>query len=75
MDDKDKVLPLVDTHSYFGEAQRDADWERTKPLVHALRGIRLGAGPFSRDPLTHAENCLEAMKKEAQDALAQLGVE
>ena len=35
---------------------------RTKNLEAALREIAKGAGPFSRDPLTHAFNCIESMK-------------
>ena len=39
-------------------------------LREALTEIARGTGPFSRDRLTHAENCIEAMKQLALDALA-----
>ncbi len=39
-------------------------------LVRALEEIAEGAGPFSRDPLTHAENCIDDMKERARAALA-----
>ena len=38
-------------------------------LVAALEEIAKGEGPFSRDPLTHAENIIEAMKEIARAAL------
>ena len=45
--------------------QRDA-------LAEALREISKGAGPFDRDPLKHAENCIDDMKALAKDALVRL---
>ena len=38
--------------------------------AEALKEIAEGAGAFSRDPLTHAANCIEAMKTTARAALA-----
>ncbi len=35
----------------------------------ALEEVSIGAGPFSRDPLTHASNTIEAMKDIAKQAL------
>lgn len=40
-------------------------------LVAALREIAKGEGAFSRDPLTHAANCLDSMKEIARAALAR----
>jgi len=45
---------------------------RTKNLEAALREIAKGAGPFSRDPLTHAFNCIESMKAIAVEALGNV---
>lgn len=36
----------------------------------ALNEIKLGEGPYNRDPLTHADNCIQAMKTLAEAALA-----
>lgn len=41
-------------------------------LAEALTKIAEGAGPYSRDPLTHAENCIEAMKETARALLAEV---
>lgn len=38
-------------------------------MLEALREISRGAGPFSRDPLTHADNCIDAMKALAIEAI------
>lgn len=38
-------------------------------LVEALRQITTREGAFSRDRLTHAENCIEFMAKTAEEAL------
>ncbi len=43
---------------------------KPKAVVEALEQIAEGAGPFSRDPLEHASNCIEAMKATALAALA-----
>ena len=44
-----------------------------KPTIEylraALEAIEEGRGGFSRDPLEHAANCIEAMRKIAHDAL------
>src|SRR5687767_3708649 len=40
-------------------------------LVAALERIELGEGRFSRDPLTHASNCVEDMIAIAREALAR----
>ncbi len=43
---------------------------KLKAVVEALEQIVEGAGPFSRDPLEHASNCINAMKAAALAALA-----
>ena len=39
----------------------------------ALEEISKGEGAFSRDPLTHASNTIESMKRIAQEALKKAG--
>jgi len=43
---------------------------RVRELEEALREIAKGEGPFSRDHLKHAANCIESMKNIAITALA-----
>lgn len=50
------------------------DREKVAMLVEALLEIAKGQGPFSRDPLTHCGNTVEAMKKLAQNAIAKAQV-
>lgn len=38
----------------------------------ALEEISRGAGAFSRDPLEHANNCIESMRETARKALEAL---
>ena len=38
---------------------------------HYLREIKKGAGPYSRDPLEHAGNTIEAMKADAERGLGE----
>ena len=46
------------------------NWEiKAEKLADALRIISNGAGPFSSDPLTHASNTIEEMKRLAREAL------
>ncbi len=40
-------------------------------LLEALRRIEAGEGAFSRDPLTHATNCIEEMTGIARAAIAK----
>jgi hypothetical protein len=40
-----------------------------------LEEIKEGKGAYSLDPLTHAANCIESMKRLAQDALDLLVVD
>jgi len=40
-------------------------------LLAALEDIAEGVGRFSKDPLTHAENCIEDMKAIARAAIAK----
>ena len=42
---------------------------RVAALEAALAEIAQGMGAFSRDPLTHAENCIDSMKAIATAAL------
>jgi hypothetical protein len=42
-----------------------------KQMREALEEIKLGRGPFDRDPHTHANNTIEAMKGEAMNALTK----
>lgn len=44
---------------------------RITELEAALREIAKGAGAYSRDPLTHAHNCIEDMKGIATKALGE----
>lgn len=44
--------------------------ETAEKMAEALKEITKGAGPFSLDPLTHAENTIEAMKETAREALS-----
>jgi hypothetical protein len=48
----------------------------TRTVLHealeALEAIQRGEGPYDRDPLTHASNCIEAMQAEASRATARL---
>lgn len=39
-------------------------------LAEVMKEIAEGKGPYSRHPLTHAENVIESMKELANDALA-----
>jgi hypothetical protein len=52
----------------FEEKLKEAEAREAK-LREALEQIGEGAGPFSRDPLEHAANCIKAMKRIARDAL------
>lgn len=40
-------------------------------LLAVLKEIERGEGAYSRDPLTHAENCIESMKAIARAVLAK----
>lgn len=46
--------------------------ERVETLRGALECALEGAGAFSRDPLEHADNCIEDMKGHIRDAIAIL---
>ena len=46
--------------------------ERIEKALDLLQEIAEGKGPYSHDPLTHCENCLENMKKLAEEALELL---
>jgi hypothetical protein len=51
-------------------AERDALKARVAQLEEALRHIEEGSGPFNRDQLTFASNCIDNMKARARAALA-----
>jgi hypothetical protein len=46
--------------------------EQSEIMYEALKEISKGMGRFSRDPLTHAENCVEDMKALALKALVKV---
>jgi len=46
--------------------------DKVKRLVEALKEISRGAGRYSHDSLTHADNCIEDMKELALTALAEV---
>lgn len=46
--------------------------DKREQLKKLLEEITEGKGPYSRDPLEHAENCIENMKKLAREALQVL---
>ena len=67
---KDAMFP-IQNYFHSAEAQRDADWERVKPLVEILQAFA------DRDPLS-SDGALPSiwdLQAKAQRALAQLGVE
>ena len=45
---------------------------QAEALAGALQEVSLGRGPFDRDHLKHADNCIDAMKEVARSALARL---
>ena len=59
------------------EEQQRAEIARLQAQVatakKALEEISKGEGAFSRDPLTHASNTIESMKRIAQEALKKAG--
>lgn len=50
------------------KTETSAEYE-IRRLMAYLSEIAKGAGPYSRDPLTHADNCIEHMKQMANDAI------
>ena len=53
--------------------QRNKAEARVRVLEEALREISKGEGPFSKDHLKHAANCIENMKNIAITALVRDG--
>ena len=52
------------------EIRSNRAWrEENEQLRKVLAEISLGRGPYAMDPLKHADNCIEAMKKLASNAL------
>ena len=45
--------------------------QRIQELEGALREIQKGMGPYSQDPLEHASNTIEDMKRIATEALKE----
>lgn len=58
------------------EHELESELEFTKTSLqlarNALEHIYKGAGPYNRDPLRHAENCILDMKMSALEALTEL---
>ena len=72
--DRDRVLPLRMPLGFWGAiAQRDADWERVKPLVEAISVFC----DFHNDPLgvRIAISDIPLLLPRVKEALAQLDVE
>ena len=46
--------------------------EKLSAIREALEVIQRGDGPYSRDPLVHAGNCIDAAKEHATTALSAL---
>lgn len=59
---------MGEDEGYYGPMVDDYE-RRIAVLEAALREIEKGEGPFSRDPLTFATNCIESMKELARTAL------
>lgn len=53
------------------EAENARLREQCRISTLAFEDIAKGAGPYSRDPLTHADNCVESMKHSANYALGK----
>jgi hypothetical protein len=47
---------------------------RVEDFEEALHAISEAAGPFDRDPITHAHNTLRAMQRLAVDVLRKHGI-
>lgn len=60
------ALAVLTTHIYISKEQREEIADLLKPIVRK-------EGAFSRDQLTHAENCLELASENAQKVLKLLG--
>lgn len=62
--------------SFNMHKERKYDADEVDSLLEDLRAyfeeISLGRGAYNRDSLTHAENCIEHMKKTALKALKLL---
>lgn len=56
-------------------AERDRLKVENAELREALKAIAEGAGPYSRDPLKHAEGVIESQRKIAREALAKTSEE
>jgi hypothetical protein len=52
-----------------GTVMKSPDQQRIDYLESALRKIAEKSGPYSKDPLEHADNCIENMARIAQGAL------
>lgn len=67
--DADLITALV--NAYHALRSHIAELEaKVKRYEDALNEIKLGEGPYNRNPLTHADNCIQAMKTLAEAALA-----
>lgn len=70
-DNYDEYSGYLEAHPHFRlAAARIREMEQNNSRLLAYLGeIIQGAGPYSRDPLEHADNCINAMKQLAVDAI------
>jgi len=62
------IATCPECEKYF---QREWNW-RIEEVKKLLKEISEGKGAYSRDHLTHAENCIKSMKKLVKEALLLL---
>lgn len=48
--------------------------EQLDAMIEALQEITKAAGPFNRDPLIHARNCIQDMQATAVNVLKRYGI-
>jgi hypothetical protein len=68
---KDKVERIKTMHANNLHSKEDVPvlLERIRELEITLQEISKGEGPYNEDPLKHAANCIEDMKRIAKEAL------
>ena len=67
----DVAYQFASGEGYLIGQQRDDLKALVRELRAALQEIAKGEGPYFRDPLTHAANCIAVMKRLANGALAK----